>query len=228
MTNPPFNLLVIADELRVLRFLRAALAHHEYRLEEATTGADGLLKAAMHKHDLVLIDLDLPHIDRLEITHQLHIWTHTPLIALSIRGQEEDKIAVLDAGADDYLAKPFGMGELLARVRAARSRTIRTANATKNLVFHVGDLRMEPAQRMVWVGERRIHLTPIEYKLLTILVQHAGVVLTHGQLLSTVWGPDYAQAKHYLRVYMGMLRRKQKKIQPARAICIQNRRLATG
>jgi len=208
MNNPLLTILVIEAEVRIRRFLRTSLSSDHYHLEEAETSEDGLLKAAIHRPDLVILDLDLPHRNGVEITKQLRQWTNIPIIVLSVRGQEDDKIAALDAGADDYLTKPLGMGELLARLRALLRRTLRAASTTTNFVFRVGDLHVDLTRRQVWVGKREIHLTPIEYKLLIILVQHAGTVLTHRQLLSTVWGPDYAQANHYLRVYMGALRRK--------------------
>lgn len=208
MNSPLLTILVIEAEVRIRRFLRSSLASDDYHLEEAETSEDGLLKAAIHRPDLVILDLDLPHRNGVEITKQLRQWTNIPIIVLSARGHEDDKIAALDAGADDYLTKPLGMGELLARLRALLRRTLRAASTTTNFVFRVGDLHVDLTRRQVWVGKREIHLTPIEYKLLIILVQHAGTVLTHRQLLSTVWGPDYAQANHYLRVYMGALRRK--------------------
>jgi two-component system KDP operon response regulator KdpE len=208
MTNPSFTILVIEAEVRIRRFLRTSLASDDYHLEEAETSQDGLLKAAIHRPDLIILDLDLPHMDGVEITKQLRKWTNMPIIVLSAHRQEDYKIAALDAGADDYITKPLSTGELLARLRAVLRRTIRAASTTTHFVFHVGDLHVDLTRRQVWVGKREIHLTPIEYKLLIILVQHAGTVLTHRQLLCTIWGPDYAQANHYLRVYMGMLRRK--------------------
>ncbi|MCX6046693.1 MAG: response regulator [Chloroflexi bacterium] len=209
------TILVIEDEAPIRRFLRASLPSHGYRLEEADTGENGLRQAAMHKPDLVILDLGLPDIDGLEVTKRLREWMSTPIIVLSARGREDDKIAALDAGADDYLTKPFGMGELLARLRVALRRTIRLPGETADPVFRVGDLRVDLLRRQVWVGDAEVHLTPIEYKLLTTLVQHAGKVLLHRHLLSEVWGPDYMQENHYLRVYMGLLRHKLE-IDPAR------------
>ncbi|CAN5665029.1 two-component system response regulator KdpE [soil metagenome] len=209
------KILVIEDEAPIRRFLRASLPGHGYHLEEADTGENGLLQAAMNKPDLVILDLGLPDIDGLEVTKRLREWTTMPIIVLSARGREDDKIAALDAGADDYLTKPFGMGELLARLRVALRRSIRTPGETADPIFRVGDLRVDLLRRQVWIGDTEVHLTPIEYKLLTTLVQHAGKVLIHRQLLSEVWGPDYTQENHYLRVYMGLLRHKLE-IDPAR------------
>ncbi len=208
MTNTSLKILVIEDEVPIRRFLRASLPGHGYCLEEADTGEEGLLQAAMHKPDLVILDLGLPDIDGLEVTQRLREWTSIPIIVLSARGREDDKIAALDAGADDYLTKPFGMGELLARLRVALRRAIRLPGETVDPVFWVGNLRVDLLRRQVWVGQGEVHLTPIEYKLLTALVQHAGKVLIHRHLLTEVWGPDYVRENHYLRVYMGMLRHK--------------------
>src|SRR6266542_3856136 len=171
-------ILVIEDELPIRRFLRATLANHAYRMAEASTGQDGLAQAAERQPALIILDLGLPDMDGLEVTRLLREWSTTPIIVLSARGQEGDKIAALDAGADDYLTKPFTVGEL----------------------------RVDLARRQVLIGTAEVHLTPIEYKLLTTLIQHAGKVLTHQQLLRQVWGPAYTDEAHYLRVYMGQLR----------------------
>jgi two-component system KDP operon response regulator KdpE len=201
-------ILVIEDELAIRRFLRATLPNHAYRLAEATTGQDGLAQAAARRPELILLDLGLPDIDGLEVTRQLREWMTTPIIVLSARGQEGDKIAALDAGADDYLTKPFGVGELLARMRVALRHAARAGQEGGDPVFTLGDLRVDLARRQVQLGENEVHLTPIEYKLLTTLIQHAGKVLTHQQLLRQVWGPSYSDEAHYLRVYMGQLRHK--------------------
>ena len=200
--------LVIEDEPQIRRFLRATLSAHGYRLVEAATGQEGLMHAATHQPEIVILDLGLPDLDGLELTQQLREWSTVPIIVLSARGQESDKVAALDAGADDYLTKPFGVGELLARMRVALRHTARTAQEPGEAVFTVGDLRVDMARRQVFVTDQEVHLTPIEYKLLTTLVRYAGKVVTHHQLLREVWGPGASSETHYLRVYMGQLRHK--------------------
>jgi len=208
MTNTALIILVIEDEAPIRRFLRASLPSHGYRLEEAETGEAGLLKAAIYRPDLIILDLGLPDMDGLEVAKRLREWSTKPIIVLSAREREEDKIAALDAGADDYLTKPFGTGELLARLRAAFRRANRPPGETVGAVLCIGALRIDWLRRQVWLDEQEVHLTPIEYRLLITLAQHAGKVLTHPQLLAAVWGPNHGQASHSLRVYMGMLRRK--------------------
>jgi two-component system KDP operon response regulator KdpE len=201
-------LLLIEDELPIRRFLRATLANHSYHLLEATTGHEGLVQAASRQPDLIILDLGLPDIDGLDVTRRLREWTQTPIIVLSARGQEHDKVAALDAGADDYLTKPFGVEELLARIRVAMRHVVRTAQESGDPIFEVGDLRVDLARRQVMVAGKEVHLTPIEYKMLATLIQHAGKVITHQQLLKAVWGPGYATETPYLRVYIGQLRHK--------------------
>jgi two-component system KDP operon response regulator KdpE len=200
--------VLIEDEPQIRRFLRATLTGQGYRLFEAGTGADGLVEVAARQPDVVIIDLGLPDIDGFEVIRRLREWTAVPIIVLSARGQERDKVSALDAGADDYVSKPFGAGELLARVRVAvRHRARVTAGAVES-VFTVGDLRVDLAARRVTLGSAEVHLTPIEYKLLTTLVRHAGKVVTHRQLLNEVWGPNAPEQSHYVRVYMAHLRHK--------------------
>jgi len=200
--------LVIEDEPQIRRFLRATLSAHGYRLVEAATAQEGLMHAATRQPEIVILDLGLPDLDGLELTRQLREWSAMPIIVLSARGQESDKVAALDAGADDYLTKPFGVGELLARMRVALRHTARIAQEPGEAVFTVGDLRIDLARRQVFVANQEVHLTPIEYKLLTTLVRYAGKVVTHHQLLREVWGPGASSETHYLRVYMGQLRHK--------------------
>jgi len=200
--------LVIEDEPQIRRFLRATLSAHGYRLVEAATAQEGLMHAATRQPEIVILDLGLPDLDGLELTRQLREWSAMPIIVLSARGQESDKVAALDAGADDYLTKPFGVGELLARMRVALRHTARIAQEPGEAVFTVGDLRIDMARRQVFVADQEVHLTPIEYKLLTTLVRYAGKVVTHHQLLREVWGPGASSETHYLRVYMGQLRHK--------------------
>ncbi|GAA5528952.1 response regulator [Herpetosiphon gulosus] len=202
------NVLVIEDEAPIRRFLRASLPSHGYKLIEAENGEDGLLQAAMQRPAIIILDLGLPDLDGLQVTKRLREWTNTPIIVLSARGREDDKIAALDAGADDYLTKPFGMGELLARLRVALRHLQQHGGEKGEPVFQVGVLRVDLVRRQVFVAEQEVHLTPNEYNLLTTLVQHAGKVMTHRQLLREVWGPAYTEENHYLRVYMGQLRHK--------------------
>ena len=207
--------LVIEDDPQILRFLRATLGTHGYRLFEATTGEAGLVEAATRQPDILILDLGLPDIDGLDVIRRLREWTALPIIVLSARGQERDKIAALDAGADDYVSKPFGVGELLARMRAALRHAAHSLSDTGESIFSLGELRVDLAKRQVTVAENQVHLTPIEYRLLTTLIRYAGKVLTHRQLLLEVWGPPYADQAHYLRVYMAQLRRKLE-VDPAR------------
>lgn len=201
-------ILVIEDEPQIRRFLRATLGANGYELVEAPTAAEGLRAAANRPPDLVILDLGLPDLDGLEVTRRLREWSAVPIIILSARGQELDKIAALDAGADDYLVKPFGVGELLARLRVALRHTAQTGAGTGETTFTVDDLRVDLARRQVWLNAQEVHLTPNEYKLLALLVRHAGKVVTHKQLLKEVWGPAYETETHYLRVYMAQLRHK--------------------
>ncbi len=199
-------IVLIEDEPEIRRFLRVTLGRQQYRLFDAATGADGLVEAASRQPDLVIIDLGLPDMDGLEVIRRLREWTSVPIIVLSARGQEQDKVTALDAGADDYVEKPFASGELSARVRVALRHA--AAGVTGEAAFTVGDLHVDRAKRRVSVAGRDVHLTPIEYRLLGVLVQHAGRVLTHRQLLRDVWGPTHIEQPHYLRVFMAQLRRK--------------------
>lgn len=201
-------ILVIEDEPQMLRFLRASLSTHGYRLAETTTAAEGLAQAAARNPDVILLDLGLPDLDGVEVTRRLREWTRTPIIVLSARGQDEDKIHALDAGADDYLTKPFSVGELLARIRVALRHVAEATAGGHEPIFAVGDLRVDLGRREVFVGEKDVHLTPTEYKLLATLVKFAGKVVTHRQLLREVWGPPYVEHTQYLRVFMGQLRQK--------------------
>ena len=206
-STPDPCIVLVEDEPQIRRFLRATLSSTGYRLYEATTGEDGLLEVSTRQPDVVIVDLGLPDMDGLHVIRQLREWTKVPIIVLSARGQERDKIAALDAGADDYVSKPFGVGELLARLRVAL-RHAAGSGETGEPTFSVGGLSVDQLRRQVVVDSKEVHLTPIEYRLLTTLVRHAGKVMTHRQLLKEVWGPPYAEQAHYLRVYMAQLRRK--------------------
>lgn len=206
-SNSPI-ILVIEDDPQIRRFLRGTLTDEGYHYLEAATAQDGLRQVGMQHPDLIILDLGLPDLDGLEVTRRLREWTTTPIIVLSARHREHDKVDALDAGADDYLTKPFGTAELLARLRVALRHAIQASQGTDDPVFTSGDLRVDLAHRQVFIGENEVHLTPIEYKLLLVLVQHAGKVVTRKQLLHDVWGPSYVDEMHYLRVYMGQLRHK--------------------
>ena len=207
--------LVIEDEPQIRRFLRATLTTHGYHLIEAVNAQEGLAHAATHNPALIILDLGLPDLDGLDVTRQVREWSDVPIVVLSARGQEQDKIAALDAGAEDYLTKPFGVGELLARMRVALRHAQQAVDASEEPLFAVGDLQVDLARRQVTVANEEVHLTPIEYNLLKTLVQHAGKVVTQTQLLKEVWGPAYSAESHYLRVYMSQLRRKIE-VDPAR------------
>jgi two-component system KDP operon response regulator KdpE len=177
---------------------------------EAETGDAGLKAAPLQPPDVVILDLGLPDMDGLEVIRNLRTWSQVPIVVVSARGQEKDKVAALDLGADDYLTKPFSVGELLARIRVAMRHAARLAagDADKATQFFVGNLKVDLAARRIFVAEKEVHLTPLEYRLLGILVHNAGKVLTHRFLLESVWGPPYVEEMHYLRVYMANLRRK--------------------
>ncbi len=200
-------ILIVEDEPAMQRFLRISLESHGYRLIHAETARDGLAQAAQRNPDLVLLDLGLPDQDGLEVTQRLREWAKMPIIVLSARGQEDDKVRALDAGADDYLTKPFGVGELLARIRTAL-RHARGTGGRSSPILEIGDLKLDFDRREVFVQGKQRHLTPIEYKLLALLAQHAGKVLTHRQILKEVWGPNQAEHVEYVRVHMGELRKK--------------------
>lgn len=205
METKQARILIVDDEPQMRRLLKVALSAYEYDVSEAATGRDGLKQAATLGPDLIVLDLTLPDLDGLDVVKQLREWTQAPIIILSVREQEYDKITALDSGANDYVTKPFGMGELLARIRNA----LRHADNNDNepmLTF--GDLVIDLAQRLVRVNGKEIRLTPTEYELLKTLAVHAGKVLTHTQLLRTVWGLSCIEEVHYLRVFIKRLRSK--------------------
>ncbi len=206
MTNRPPTILVIEDEAPIRHFIQTTLSGAGYRVVDAEGGKEGLTQAMAWNPDVVLLDLGLPDIDGLKVIQRLREWTSRPIIVLTARSQEHDKVAALDLGADDYLTKPFGIEELLARMRVALRRTART-EAGESL-FQIGDLRVDLEKRLVFIEGKEIHLSPTEYKLLAVLVRHAGKVITHRQLLKEVWGPLHADEAQYLRVYMRQLRGK--------------------
>jgi two-component system KDP operon response regulator KdpE len=208
VTEPKATILLIEDEPQMRRFLRAALSTQPYALVEAATAREGLAQAASRAPEVILLDLGLPDGDGIDLTRRIREWSAVPIIVISARGREQDKVAALDAGADDYLTKPFGVGELLARLRVALRHGRLGTSGAGDPVLTVGGLRMDFEHRRVFVDDRELHLTPTEYKLLATLVRHAGKVLTHRQLLKDVWGPNAVEQTHYLRVYMTQLRHK--------------------
>lgn len=208
MSQPHPVIVLIEDDPQIRRFLRTGLEAHGFEIHEAETGKLGLILAATRKPDLIILDLGLPDVDGLEVIKKLREWTSRPVIILSARNMETDKVAALDEGADDYLTKPFGLDELLARIRVALRHSSLPANAGAGNIFKSGNLKVDLGQRRVYRDDEEVHLTPIEYRLLTTLIKHAGKVLTHRQLLVEVWGPSYVENNHYLRIYMGCLRHK--------------------
>ena len=199
------RILVIDDELAIRRFLHTVLSSEEFSLHEAENGHAGLASAAAFRPDVILLDLGLPDLDGIEVIKRIREWSPVPIIVLSVRDRENDKVAALDAGADDYLTKPFGVGELLARIRAALRRSIQQ---TPEPVFTNNDLVVDLTRRRVTVSGSDVQLTPTEYDILRLLVTHAGKVLTHGQILKQVWGLAYLEQPHVLRVNVSNLRRK--------------------
>ncbi len=205
--SPP-TVLVVEDEAPIRKFLRAGLEGEGYRLIESATGRDGITQAATQAPDVLLLDLALPDVDGFEVVRRIREWSALPIIVLSAHGRDADKVRALDAGADDYVTKPFSMVELLARLRVAlRHRTRGGADGTADLI-EAGPLRIDLARRRVTANGQEVTLTPTEYRLLAALARHAGRVLTHEFLLREVWGPAYVSQHHYLRVYMAQLRHK--------------------
>jgi two-component system KDP operon response regulator KdpE len=200
--------LVVEDEPQMRRFIRASLTSHGYRLVEAERASEAVALATSHNPELMLLDLGLPDGDGLDLTRQLREWSRVPIIVISARGREEDKVAALDAGADDYLTKPFGVNELLARMRVALRHAQMAAGPAVSQIFELGDLKLDLARRQVTRSGQELHLTPIEYKLLALFAQHLGKVLTHRQILKEVWGAAYATQTHYVRVHLAELRKK--------------------
>ena len=205
MSEPKPRILVVDDEPPIRRLLRTSLTSQGFTVVEASTGEQGVQAAAMERPDVVILDLALPDVDGVEVTRQVRGWSKVPIIVLSARGMEQDKIAALDAGADDYLTKPFGMGELLARIRVALRHL---GPPSGDAIYTAGDLTVDLARRLVTIAGQDLSLTPIEYDILKVLISHAGKVLTHKQLLKEVWGPAYEQEVHLLGVNISNLRRK--------------------
>jgi two-component system, OmpR family, KDP operon response regulator KdpE len=212
--------LVIEDEPQMRRFLRPALERQGYRVVETATAREGMDLASSHNPDLVILDLGLPDGDGVEVTRRLREWSTAPIVVVSARGQEKDKVAALDAGADDYLTKPFGTGELFARLRVASRHSAGLKAEAGEPFFEAGGLKVDVAARQVYRDGEEIHLTALEYKLLATLVRHAGRVVTHRQLLKEVWGPSSVNETQYLRVYMAQLRHKIEKVPSRPALLV--------
>ena len=206
MSEQPLRVLVVDDEPQIRRFLRTSLSAHGYAVIEAACGKEAITGMTSERPDVVILDLGLPDMDGLEIIRHVREWSRVPMIVLSVRGQEDEKIAALDSGADDYVTKPFGMGELLARIRAALRHRLQAE--VEEPVFRSGGLSIDLSRRLVTMDGGEVKLTPKEYELLRVMVIHAGKVITHQQLLREVWGPGYVHEMHYLRVYIGQLRQK--------------------
>jgi two-component system KDP operon response regulator KdpE len=205
VTDPRATILVVEDEPEIRRFLRSSLDAEGYRVVESESGARGAIDAGTHKPDLAIVDLGLPDIDGIEVIRRIRGWSPMPILVLSARAQERSKIEALDAGADDYVTKPFGVGELLARVRVALRHATQPPSG-KALAF--GNVRVDFEKRRAFKGATEVHLTPIEFRVLSCLAKHLGMVLTHRQLLREVWGPSYVEHNHYVRIYMKQLREK--------------------
>ena len=204
MNEPGARILIVDDEAQIRRFLRASLTMNAFDVDEAETGAAALRKLAHERSDLVILDLGLPDLDGMEVLRRLREWSQVPVIVLSVRAQEKEKVAAFEAGADDYVCKPFGMAEFIARVRSVVRR--RLLEVTPEPVFAVGGLRIDLARRVVTVNGALVRLSPKQYQLLRILAQNAGKVVTHRQLLGEIWGPAHLEEVQYLRVFMRKLR----------------------
>jgi two-component system KDP operon response regulator KdpE len=205
MSEARATVLVVEDEPEIRRFLRSSLGAEGYRVVESDSGERGAVDAGTHKPDLAIVDLGLPDIDGVELIRRIRAWSPMPVVVLSARAQERSKIEALDAGADDYITKPFGVGELLARVRAALRHATRSPSGT---VLLLGKAKVDLEKRSATRDGNEVHLTPIEFKLLACLARHLGMVVTHRQLLREVWGPSHVEHSHYLRIYMKQLRDK--------------------
>lgn len=200
--------IVIEDDPAIRRFLRTSLSTQGFSVHQATTGKQGIIEAGVRKPDLLILDLGLPDMDGVEVIKAIRAWSAMPIIILSARSGEQPKINALDAGADDYLTKPFGFGELMARIRVALRHASRPAQAGQADIFVTDNLQVDLLNRVVSVNQQEVHLTPIQYRLLAVLVRNAGKVMTHQQILKEVWGPSYQENAHYLRIYMSQLRQK--------------------
>ncbi len=201
-------IIVIEDDPPIRKFLRTSLSSQGFTVFEADTGKQGIVEAGVRKPDLIVLDLGLPDMDGVDVIRAIRSWSSMPIIILSARSHEQHKIDALDMGADDYLTKPFGFGELMARIRVALRRSNRPQDNQSDNVVITGNLKVDLNNRLVMVDDREIHLTPIQFRLLAVLIRHADRVMTHQQILKEVWGPSYQENAHYLRIYMSQLRQK--------------------
>jgi len=209
MSEPLANIIVIEDEQQIRRFIITSLENADLQVHSADTGQQGLIEVGTRKPDTVVLDLGLPDMDGIEVIQQIRSWSTVPIIVLSARTDEAEKVKALDAGADDYLTKPFGSAELLARIRAQlRRRSLAVEGSSNNGLYSFGEITVDLPKRQVFRASELVHLTPIEFRLLGILIRNAGRVVTQRQLLKEVWGPTYVESSHYLRIYMGHLRQK--------------------
>jgi two-component system KDP operon response regulator KdpE len=208
MTPPKPVVIVVEDDPPIRRFLRTSLSAQGFAVHEADCGQRGIVEAGVRKPDLMILDLGLPDMDGVEVVRAVREWSQLPIIVLSARSAEQPKIEALDAGADDYLTKPFGLGELLARIRVALRHAVRSGEQAASGIFASGKLKVDLIRRNVTIDGQEVPLTPIQYRLLAVFVKHAGKVLTHRQVLKEVWGPAHAEDSHYLRIYMSQLRHK--------------------
>ena len=201
-------IIVIEDDPSIRRFLHTSLSTQGFKVFEVDTGKKGIVEVGVRKPDLLILDLGLPDMDGVDIIKTIRSWSTVPIIILSARSDEQQKIHAFDAGADDYLTKPFGFGELLARIRVALRHSMRPYEQSQTDIFITGNLKFDAVNRVVCVDNQEVHLTPIQYRLLMVLVKNAGKVLTHQQILKEVWGPSFKENAHYLRIYMSQLRQK--------------------
>ena len=208
MTDASPVIVVIEDDPAIRRFLRTGLTAQSFKVFEASHGRQGIIEAGVRKPDLIILDLGLPDMDGVDVIKSIRQWSAMPIIILSARSSEQHKIDALDAGANDYLTKPFGLGELLARIRVAMRHSISSLAQDQHGIFSTGELKVDLLKRQIFVGNKEVHLTPIQYRLLSVLIKNAGKVLTHQYLLKEVWGPSYRDNSHYLRIYMSQLRQK--------------------
>lgn len=213
MTEQKGLILIVEDDMQTRRFLKTSLSHQAWRVIEAENGKTALEKVKAEQPDLVILDLGLPDMDGIDLTRKLRFSSDLPILVLSARTQEQNKIMALDAGADDYLTKPFGTGELRARLEALLRRV--TKSLGNGEIFETGDLKIDRVLRKIYIGSHEVKITPIEYRLLSILVRQAGLVVSHRELLKEVWGIEHVNDQHYLRIYMGQLRHKLE-VNPAR------------
>lgn len=205
---PDISVLVIEDDDAIRRLLQAAVRDTEFNLSECGTALEGLRAVTKLRPEVVLLDLGLPDLDGVDVVTQIRQYSRVPIIIISAEGEEERKVTALEAGADDYVTKPFGVAELVARMRAAWRRSQDLTSTQDGAIIEIGDVRLDQVSRIVWKGSEEVHLTPIEYRLLTFLAKHSGRVVTQRQILTAVWGDEYSEEAQYLRVYIGYLRKK--------------------